>query len=117
VGVQVASRDIEGCSVDASVMAVSHTRCASAAFSFASCVCNSCRAVAIQSTEPVPLRRSVLCQTSSGEGSASVACGCDVTLACFGVQTEEEWTDGAAAAAAAAAAAETIEGLQQELVG
>jgi hypothetical protein len=35
-------------------------------------------------------------------------------LACTGVQTEEEWTD---AAAAAAAAAETIEGLQQELVG
>jgi hypothetical protein len=57
------------------------------------------------------------CQTSNGEGSVSVACGCDVTLACLGVQTEEEWTDGAAAAADAAAAAETIEGLQQELVG
>ena len=52
-----------------------------------------------------------------GEGSASVACGCDISLACAGIQTEENWPDTAAAAAAAAAAAETIEGLQQELVG
>ncbi len=64
--------------------------------------------------------RSVHSQTSTGEGSASVACGCDVSCACAGIQTEESWPDTAAAssaAAAAAAAAETIEGLQQELVG
>ena len=51
------------------------------------------------------------------EGSASVACGCDISRACAGIQTEENWPDTVAAAAAAAAAAETIEGLQQELVG
>jgi hypothetical protein len=52
-----------------------------------------------------------------GEGSASVACGCDISRACAGIQTDENWPDTAAAAAAAAAAAETIEELQQELVG
>jgi hypothetical protein len=52
-----------------------------------------------------------------GEGSASVACGCDISCACAGIQTDENWPDTAAAAAAAAAAAETIEELQQELVG
>ncbi len=56
------------------------------------------------------LYRTAHTQTSSGEGSASVACGCDIALHCTGTQTEEKWAD-------AAAAAETIEGLQQELVG
>jgi hypothetical protein len=57
-------------------------------------------------------RRNSYSQTTSREGSVSVASGCDVAFACAGVQTDEKWTD----AAAETAAAETIEGLQRELV-
>ena len=122
VGVQAASWDIEGCCVDAAVMAVADSRCYCTAYVFICSVrvlCHSC----LLSGRPMHTHthtrvflppRTAHCQTSTSEGSASVACGCDVALACTGVQTEEEWTD---AAAAAAAAAETIEGLQQELVG
>jgi len=108
--VQVSPCDIDGSRADAAVMAVADARCPP------SPSCSLCT-LASAMLWLTPSSRSVHYQTSIHEGSASVACGCDIRALAQGFERIRTGRYCRRRRRRLAAAAETIEELQQELVG